>query len=98
MPTLTISNPTLAWTLIAVSGLMEVAFATSVQYSSGFTRALPSALAIFFGALSVYLMSLSLAMIPIGTAYAVWGGIGAVGTVMVGLVLFGESTSPLRLA
>jgi len=93
----TTSNPTVAWTLIAISGLLEIAFAMSVQYSSGFTRMVPSALALIFGGLSVYLMSLSLGVIPIGTAYAVWGGIGAVGTVLVGLVVFRESASPMRL-
>lgn len=93
----TTSNPTVAWALIALSGLLEIAFAMSVQYSSGFTRLGPSALALFFGGLSVYLMSLSLRVIPIGTAYAVWGGIGAVGTVLVGLLIFRESASPMRL-
>lgn len=97
MPLLTPSSPAAAWTLIAVSGLLEIAFAMSMNYSSGFTRLLPSMLTLFFGGLSVYLMSLSLAVIPIGTAYAVWGGIGAVGTVLVGLVVFHETASPMRL-
>jgi len=97
MPTLTPSNPTVAWALIAVSGLLEIAFAMSVQYSGGFTRLVPSTLALVFGGLSVYLMSLSLAVIPIGTAYAVWGGIGAVGTVLVGLLVLGEAATPGRL-
>ncbi len=97
MPTLTASNPAIAWALIALSGLLEIAFAMSVQYSAGFTRLVPSTLALFFGGLSVYLMSLSLAVIPIGTAYAVWGGIGAVGTLLVGLLVFGEAASPGRL-
>jgi quaternary ammonium compound-resistance protein SugE len=92
-----ISNPQLAWALIFVSGALEIAFASSVQLSAGFTRWLPSFLALIFGALSVYIMSLSLKVIPIGTAYAVWGGIGAVGTVVVGMLVFGESASMLRL-
>jgi len=78
-----VTQPKIAWTLILVSGALEVAFSTSVQ---------------LFRGLSVYLMSLSLSVIPIGTAYAVWGGIGAVGTVLVGLLAFGETASPLRLA
>ena len=72
-----VTQPKLAWTLILVSGALEVAFATSVQLSQGFTRLLPAVAALVFGGLSVYLMSLSLSVIPIGTAYAVWGGIGA---------------------
>jgi quaternary ammonium compound-resistance protein SugE len=93
-----VTQPKLAWTLILVSGALEVAFATSVQLSQGFTRLLPAVAALVFGGLSVYLMSLSLSVIPFGTAYAVWGGIGAVGTVLVGLLAFGETASPLRLA
>ncbi|MGE3598364.1 MAG: multidrug efflux SMR transporter [Dehalococcoidia bacterium] len=93
-----IASPTVAWVLLGISGLLEIVFATSVHLSQGFTKPLPAASALFFGALSVYLMSLSLKFIPIGTAYAVWGGIGAVGTVVMGLVAFGESGSLLRLA
>lgn len=92
-----ITSPTVAWILLAVSGLLEIVFASSLHLSAGFTRPLPAASALFFGALSVYLMSLTLKVIPIGTAYAVWGGIGAVGTAAIGLVAFGESASPLRL-
>ncbi len=92
-----VTQPKLAWTLILVSGLLEVAFSTSVQLSNGFTRLLPASAALLFGGLSVYLMSLTLQVIPIGTAYAVWGGIGAVGTVLVGLLAFGETLSLLRI-
>jgi quaternary ammonium compound-resistance protein SugE len=92
-----VSSPKVAWLLIFVSGVLEIAFASSIQLSNGFTRLVPAASALIFGALSVYVMSLSLKVIPIGTAYAVWGGIGAVGTVAVGLVAFGESASPVRL-
>src|SRR5690349_1727568 len=93
-----ISSVKAAWTLILVSGVLEIAFATSVQLSNGFTRLIPAVSALGFGGLSVYLMSLSLNVIPVGTAYAVWGGIGAVGAVIVGLVAFGESASPVRLS
>jgi len=86
-----------AWTLILISGLLEVVFALSVQASSSFTRWLPATLAIAAGSLSVYLMSLSLNVIPIGTAYAVWGGIGAVGTAAIGLIFLGEPAAPMRL-
>jgi len=94
---LTITSSKAAWTLIFISGLLEVAFALAVQASSGFTRWLPATLAIASGGLSVYLMSLSLAVIPIGTAYAVWGGIGAVGTAAIGLMFLGEPAAPMRL-
>jgi quaternary ammonium compound-resistance protein SugE len=93
-----ISNPTVAWLVIALSGALEVAFASSIHLSNGFTRLWPTVGVFVFGALSVYLMSLCIKVIPIGTAYAVWGGIGAVGTVIVGLVAFGEPASPGRLA
>lgn len=94
---LEISTPKVAWLLIFVSGVLEVAFASSLQLSNGFTRLVPAASALVFGALSVYVMSLSLGRIPIGTAYAVWAGIGAVGTAVVGLAAFDESASPVRL-
>jgi quaternary ammonium compound-resistance protein SugE len=86
-----------AWALILLSGLLEVAFAAAIQASAGFTRLWPAGLAIASGGLSVYLMSLTLAVIPIGTAYAVWGGIGAVGTAALGLVVYGEPAAPARL-
>ena len=91
------SSTKLAWSLILVSGLLEVAFALAIDRSAGFTRWLPATLALVFGSLSVYLMSLTLKVIPIGTAYAVWGGVGAVGTVAVGVLFLGESASVLRL-
>ena len=94
---LEVSSPRLAWFLILVSGILEIAFASSLQLSNGFTRFMPAASALVFGALSVYVMSLSLHVIPIGTAYAVWAGIGAVGTVVVGLLAFNESVSLVRL-
>ena len=93
-----VTSPTIAWLLLGISGLLEIVFASSVHLSQGFTKPLPAAAALGFGALSVYLMSLSLKFIPIGTAYAVWGGIGAGGTVLIGLVAFGESASLPRLA
>ncbi len=91
------SNPFIAWALILVSGLLEVAFATSIHYSNGFTKPLPTVSVFVFGGLSVYLMSLALKVIPIGTAYAVWGGIGAVGTALVGLMVLGEAATVSRL-
>jgi len=92
-----VTSPKLAWTLILVSGLLEIAFAAAVHHSAGFTRAGPAVLALLFGGLSVYLMSLALGVVPIGTAYAVWAGIGAAGTALLGIAVFGESTSPARI-
>lgn len=97
MQMLEVSSTKAAWGLILVSGLLEVAFALATQASSGFTKAVPATLAMAAGGLSVYLMSLTLNVIPIGTAYAVWGGIGAVGTAAVGLAFLGEPASPIRL-
>jgi quaternary ammonium compound-resistance protein SugE len=90
-------NPRTAWALIFVSGALEIAFAAAMHSSHGFTRLLPAALAIVSGSLSVYLMSLALAVIPIGTAYAVWAGVGVVGTAAMGIWLLGEPASPMRL-
>lgn len=90
-------NPKAAWALIFVSGALEIGFAAAMHASMGFTRLVPSALAIASGGLSVYLMSLALGTIPIGTAYAVWAGVGVVGTAAMGVLFLGEATSPARL-
>lgn len=90
-------SPRLAWALILVSGTLEIAFAAAMQASQGFTRPVPAVLAIASGGVSVYLMSLTLAVIPIGTAYAVWAGVGAVGTAAMGIWWLGEVASPMRL-
>lgn len=94
---LPITTAKAAWGLILLSGALEVGFAMAVQASNGFTRWVPALLALVAGGLSVYLMSLTLTVIPIGTAYAVWGGIGAVGTALVGLLWLGEPAAPMRL-
>ena len=86
-----------AWLLILVSGCLEILFSISLKYSDGFSKPIYSIVAIVSAALSLWLMSLSLKLIPIGTAYAVWAGIGAAGTAIVGLLMFGESASMLRL-
>ena len=94
---LDVSSTKAAWALILLSGLLEVAFAAAIQASNGFTRFVPATIAVVSGGLSVYLMSLTLTVIPIGTAYAVWGGVGAVGTAAMGLLLYGEPAAPARL-
>jgi quaternary ammonium compound-resistance protein SugE len=92
-----ISSPKAAWSLIVISGLLEIVFAACIQASNGFTRLAPATMAIASGGLSVYLMSLTLTVIPIGTAYAVWGGVGAVGTAAMGVLVLGEAATPARL-
>ena len=88
----------MAWLDLFVAGLMEVAWAVGLKYTEGFTRLWPS---VWTGAalvLSMVLLAAALRTLPLGTAYAVWTGIGAVGTAALGIVLFGESASAARLA
>lgn len=88
------SNP---WILLMVAGVFEVVWAVGLKYSQGFTRLLPSAMTIGAMALSLYLLARALRTIPVGTGYAVWTGIGAVGTAVVGIWLLGEPRSAGRL-
>jgi quaternary ammonium compound-resistance protein SugE len=83
----------IAWLILIFAGLLEIIWAISLKYSEGFTRLLPSILTVFFIALSVYLLSLASKHIPIGTAYAVWAGIGAAGVAIFGILIFNEPSS-----
>jgi quaternary ammonium compound-resistance protein SugE len=85
------------WVILCLAGLLEVAWAVGLKYTEGFTRPVPSALTAVALIASVWLLALSVRTLPIGTAYAVWTGIGAVGTVIVGILKFGESASPFRI-
>lgn len=85
------------WVILFLAGLLEVAWAVGLKFTEGFTRPVPSLLTGFALVASVWLLALSVRTLPIGTAYAVWTGIGAVGTVIVGILKFGESTSFVRL-
>lgn len=88
----------MAWLYLFVAGLMEVAWAVGLKYTEGFTRLWPS---VWTGAalvISMVLLAAAVRTLPLGTAYAVWTGIGAVGTAALGVLLFGESVSPARLA
>ena len=87
----------MAWTLLLVAGLCEVAWAVGLKYTEGFSRLWPSVLTLLMMVVSVVLLALALKRIPLGTGYAVWTGIGAVGTALVGMLLFGESREVLRL-
>jgi quaternary ammonium compound-resistance protein SugE len=93
----TIRELRMAWTLLLVAGLFEIGWAIGLKYTDGFTRLVPSALTLIAMTVSVVLLALALRSIPVGTGYAVWTGIGAVGTALLGIVLFGESASVARL-
>ena len=86
------------WSILFLAGLLEIAWAIGLRHSTGFTRPLPSVLTLLAMGISFYLLSLALRTLPLGTAYAVWVGIGAVGTAIAGMLLFAEPASPLKLA
>ncbi len=88
----------MAWVTLVVAGLVEVAWAVGLKYTAGLTRFWPSALTVAGGLASFVLLAQAARTIPIGTAYAVWTGIGAVGTAALGIVLFDEPRDALRLA
>jgi len=85
------------WTLLIIAGLFECGWAIGLKYAHGFTVFWPSLLTVIAMAISFWLLSIAMKTIPIGTAYAVWTGIGAVGVALLGITLFGESSNPLRL-
>ena len=87
----------MAWFTLFVAGLMEITWAIGLKYTEGFTRPVPSVLTLASMAASVVLLGLALRTLPIGTAYAVWTGIGAVGTALLGIWLFGEPATAMRL-
>lgn len=87
-----------AWLLLACAGLAEIGWAVGLKYTEGFTRLWPSVITVITMIFSFVCLSLALRTIPVGTGYAVWTGIGAVGTACLGIMLFGESAHPGRLA
>lgn len=88
----------MAWVWLTVAGLLEVVWAIGLKYTDGFTRLVPSVITLAAMAASVYCLAVAVRTIPIGTGYAVWTGIGAVGVAILGMVLFGEPRGILRLA
>jgi quaternary ammonium compound-resistance protein SugE len=88
----------LAWIILFFAGLFEVCWAVGLKYTEGFTRPLPTVLTVAAMLISLGLLGLAMKELPLGTAYAVWTGIGAVGTVIAGIILFGESMALIRLA
>ncbi|MGZ8152895.1 MAG: quaternary ammonium compound efflux SMR transporter SugE [Methylovulum sp.] len=87
----------MAWLLLFSAGFIEVIFALSLKYNEGFTKLWPSLVTVATGGASLYLLMLAIKTLPIGTAYAVWTGMGAVGAAILGIVLFEESTDWYRL-
>lgn len=90
-------SPLAAWLVLLAAGLCEVGWAVGLKYVDGFSRPLPSLLTLALMVASVLLLGWSLKVLPLGTAYAVWTGIGAVGTALLGIILFGESREIARL-
>lgn len=88
----------MAWLVLGIAGLFEVAWAIGLKYTDGFTRPWPSVGTALAMVISIVLLGWAMKTLPVGTAYAVWTGIGAVGTVLLGIVLFGEPATVLRLA
>jgi quaternary ammonium compound-resistance protein SugE len=87
----------MAWIWLAVAGAFEIGFTTCLKLSNGFTRLVPTLLFVLFAAVSFYLLTKAMKTIPLGTAYAVWTGIGAVGTAIVGMIFFRDPVSFWRL-
>ena len=88
----------MAWVILFVAGLLEIGWAIGLKYTEGFTRLVPSVLTVGSMVLSIVLLGWALKTLPVGTAYAVWTGIGAVGTAVLGIYLFGEPAGAARLA
>ena len=88
----------MSWIILFFAGLFEVGWAVGLKYTDGFTRPLPTVLTIAAMAVSLGLLGLAVKDLPLGTAYAIWTGGGAVGTVIAGIILFGESMALIRLA
>jgi quaternary ammonium compound-resistance protein SugE len=87
----------MGWVLLGVAGALEVGFTTALKYAEGFTKLWPSLVFLVAYAGSAWFLSQAIKTIPIGTAYAVWTGIGAVGTAVIGIALFGEPATALRV-
>ena len=87
----------MAWGILLIAGLFEIVWAVGLKYTDGFSRLWPTVGTLAAMGVSVYLLSISMRSLPVGTAYAVWTGIGSVGTVMLGILLFGEGLSLVRL-
>jgi len=87
----------MSWIILFFAGLFEVGWAVGLKYTDGFSKPLPTALTVAAMAISLGLLGLAMKELPLGTAYAIWTGVGAVGTVIAGIILFGESMALMRL-
>ena len=88
----------MAWIYLLLAGVFEIGFAIGLKYTEGFTRLWPSVMTVIAAAISLWLLTQALRAIPVGTAYAIWTGIGAVGVAILGMVLFGEPRGIARIA
>ena len=87
----------MAWVLLCTAGMLEIAFAFCMKSSEGFTQLMPALLTVGAGLSSVVLLSIALRALPVGTGYAIWTGIGAAGTAILGMAVLGESMAPMRV-
>src|SRR5215471_16186767 len=90
-------TPSLAWVLLTIAGLLEIVWSVSMKASQGFTKLHFAAITLIAAGLSFWLLGLALRQLPVGTAYAVWTGIGAVGATVLGIAIFGESLTVSRI-
>jgi len=86
------------WVVLVFAGLFEIGWAIGLKYTEGFTRLWPSVATVLAMIISIGLLGIAMKSLPVGTAYAIWVGIGAIGTVVLGIVLFGEPANTLRIA
>lgn len=91
------SDSAMSWMLLILAGTAEIIFAVSLKYNVGFTRLLPSLITFIAGCASFYLLTLAIKILPIGTAYAIWTGMGAVGVAIIGVLIFKEPCNWARL-
>lgn len=87
----------MAWFILVIAGLFEVGWAIGLKYTEGFSRLWPTVGTVFAMVMSVWLLSIAMKSIPVGTAYSIWVGVGAAGTVILGIVLFREPANAARL-
>lgn len=86
-----------AWVYLIIAGVLEIGFASTLKLTEGFTKVIPTAIFVFFAIFSFYFLNKAAQTIPVGTAYAIWTGIGAFGTIIVGIFFYSEPASLLRL-
>lgn len=87
----------MAWIVLVIAGLLEIVWASALAQSAGFTRLVPSAVGVTVSLISFVLLAFALTRLPVGTAYAIWVGIGAVGVAAAGIAYFGDAATPQRL-